>query len=93
MGERIVIFMPKGIPIDPIIKDEVLASIRDHGMTIREASERFKVDRRCIGRWLGGEVVDGSKNLILENNRLKKKLEIAERVIGRMTLEIQRGKD
>ncbi len=84
--------MPKGIPTNPIIKQEVITAIRDQGLTVTKASEQYGIDRRLISRWLRGDIADSGKNLILENNRLKKQLEIAERVIGRMTLEVQRGK-
>jgi hypothetical protein len=37
-------------------------------------------------------VVDGNRNLILENSRLKKELEIAYRLLGRATAEMSRPK-
>jgi len=43
--------------------------------------------------WLKQGVVDGNRNLILENNKLKKELEIAYRIIGRATAEMQKSKN
>ena len=84
--------MPKGIPFSEETKQEVVGKIKNEGMSVREASVVYDVSPKCIYQWLRGEIVDGDRNLILENNRLKKQLEIAERVIGRMTLEVSRPK-
>ena len=46
-----------------------------------------------IYTWLREGVVDGNRNLILENNRLKKELEIAYRILGRLTAKTDRPKD
>ncbi len=84
--------MPKGIPTDPQLKAEVISKIRDHGMTVAEASNTYGFTSKTIYTWLRAGVVDGNRNLILENNRLKKELEIAYRIIGRATAEMQRPK-
>lgn len=87
-----LVFMAKGIPFSEEIKQEVINKIKNEGMSVREASIVYEASPKCIYSWLRGEIVDGNRNLILENNRLKKQLEIAERVIGRMTLEVTRPK-
>lgn len=84
--------MAKGIPFSEEIKAEVVNKIKNEGMSVKEASVVYDASPKCIYNWLRGEIVDGNRNLILENNRLKKQLEIAERVIGRMTLEVPRPK-
>lgn len=82
-----------GKPIDQHTKATILAKIRDEGMSVTDASATYNVTSKSIYRWLREGVVDGNRNLILENNRLKKELEIAYRILGRATAEMQRSKD
>lgn len=84
--------MPKGKPIDPALKSEIVSKIRNDGMTVSAASAHYDVNSKSIYYWLRDGVVDGNRNLILENNKLKKELEIAYRIIGRFTAESQRPK-
>jgi len=85
--------MPKGTPTDPTLKSEIISKIRDHGMRVAEASATYGFSSKTLYTWLRDGVVDGNRNLILENNRLKKELEIAYRIIGRATAEIQKSKN
>jgi predicted site-specific integrase-resolvase len=62
-------------------------------MRVAEAAETYQVNSRTIYGWLKQGVVDGNRNLILENNKLKKELEIAYRIIGRATAEMQKSKN
>ena len=82
--------MPKGKPIDSALKSEIVSKIRNDGMTVSAASAHYGVNSKSIYYWLRDGVVDGNRNLILENNKLKKELEIAYRIIGRFTAESQR---
>ncbi len=84
--------MPKGKPIDPQLKTEIVSKIRNDGMSVSAASAQYGVNAKSIYYWLRDGVVDGNRNLILENNKLKKELEIAYRIIGRFTAESQRPK-
>lgn len=84
--------MAKGKPTDPAVRAEIVAKIRDEGMRVADASVAYGVSSKSIYTWLRDGVVDGNRNLILENNRLKKELEIAYRIIGRATAEMQRSK-
>jgi transposase-like protein len=84
--------MPKGKPIDPQLKVEIVEKIRNEGLSVSEASAQYNVNSKSIYYWLRDGVVDGNRNLILENNKLKKELEIAYRIIGRFTAESQRPK-
>jgi len=90
--EKVLVFMAKGIPFSEETKAEVVNKIKNEGMSVREASLIYDASPKCIYNWLRGEIKNSDRNLILENNRLKKQLEIAERIIGRMTLEVKRGK-
>jgi len=84
--------MPKGIPVSEETKSIVIGRIRNEGMSVSEACTTYKVQPKSVYRWLRGEVVDGDRNLILENNRLKKELDTAYRIIGRFTAEASQGK-
>ena len=78
--------------IDPAIKAEVIENVRNKGMSVSEAAAKYGITSRTIYTWLRKGVVDNNRNLILENNRLKKELEIAYRIIGRFTADAQRPK-
>jgi transposase-like protein len=85
--------MPVGKHIKQHIKDEVILKIRDSGLTVGEAAKQYNISSKTVYSWLRAGVVDGDRNLILENNKLKKELEQAYRVLGRLTAETQRPKD
>lgn len=84
--------MAKGKPTDPGVRAEIVAKIRDGGMSVATASATYGISSKSIYYWLREGVVDGNRNLILENNKLKKELEIAYRIIGRFTADAQRPK-
>lgn len=84
--------MAQGIPIDPSIKAEIIRKVRDEGLRVVEASEQYNISSKSIYTWLREGVVDGNRSLILENNRLKKELEQAYRLLGRATAEMQKSK-
>ena len=84
--------MPKGTPIDPQLKTEIVSKIRNDGMTVSAASAHYGVNAKSIYYWLRDGVVDGNRNLILENNKLKKENEQLYKLLGRATAEMQRSK-
>lgn len=85
--------MAKGKPADPELRAEVVSKIRNEGMSVAVASATYGYSSKAIYCWLRDGVIDGNRNLILENNRLKKELEIAYRILGRLTAETKRPKD
>jgi len=84
--------MAKGIPTAQHVKAEILTKIRDEGMSVSVASAHYQVSSKSIYTWLRDTVVDGSANLILENNRLKKENEQLYNLLGRATAELKRPK-
>ncbi len=80
-------------PTDPKVKAEIVSKIRNEGLSVSEASAKYSTSSKNIYRWLREGIVDGNRNLILENNKLKKELEIAYRILGRLTAETKRPKD
>ena len=85
--------MPVGRHVEQQIKDEIIFKIRDGGLKVSEVADQYGISSKTIYTWLRAGVVDGNRSLILENNRLKKELEQAYRVLGRLTAETQRPKE
>ncbi len=84
--------MPGFKPIDPAVKAEILDQIRNQGVSVSEAAASHNVSTKTIYTWLRAGVVDGDKNLILENNKLKKEIEQLYKLLGRATAELNRPK-
>jgi transposase-like protein len=80
--------------IDPSIKAEAIDQVKTNGMPVAQAAVKYGVDPRTIYGWLKKEVVgaDTERNLILENNRLKKEIEQLYNMLGRATVELKRPK-
>lgn len=84
--------MACGIPTDPTIKAEILKSIHEEGLSSYKASRVYGVPERTISSWLHKETKGVERNYISEINQLKKKLDNAYRVIGKLTAEVDRPK-
>ena len=84
--------MATGTPTDPALKAEILQRIREEGVPVYKAAQIYNVSHRTIYGWLKKDVDGKDRSLVLENNRLKKELDIAYRIIGKLTAEVQRPK-
>lgn len=84
--------MAKGKPTNPETKTEILSQIRDHGMSVSEASVLYGVSAKSIYTWLRDGVVDKDRNLVLELNKLRKENEQLYKLLGRATAEMQKSK-
>lgn len=73
-------------------KQTIIKKIRDEGLSVRAASEQYQVSTKTIYHWLRDGITDGSRSVILENQRLKKENEQLYRLLGRATAEMQRPK-
>ena len=78
--------------IDPKIKEQILKSIKDEGVSVTDAANTYGVSSKTIYYWLRSTVVDSDKNLILELNRLRKENEQLYKLLGRATAELNRPK-
>jgi transposase-like protein len=85
--------MAKGVPYDPKVKAEIVSKIRDGGQSVSSVRAEYGISAKSIYTWLREGVVDGNRNLILENNKLKKENEQLYKLLGRATAEMQRSKD
>lgn len=81
--------------IDPSIKAEAIDQVKNKGMPVSQAGIKYGVDPRTIYGWLKKELdgAGGERNLILENNRLKKEIEQLYNMLGRATVELKRPKN
>ncbi len=84
--------MASGIPHDPKIRNEVLSSIKS-GMSQTEASRLYGISPNTISIWRHKDVVGGKKNYIAQINHLKRELDNAYRVIGKLSARADRPKD
>lgn len=62
-------------PIDPVIKSEILQKVREEGLSVYRAAQIYNVNYRTIYGWIKKQIDGKDRNLILENNRLKKELD------------------
>jgi len=75
------------------IKDEIISKVKE-GRSVTELSAQYGMSNKTIYTWLqftGGMSPHGRSSLI-EHNRLKRENDELKRIIGLLTLEIQRGK-
>ena len=84
--------MAKGVVTPQETRNEIIAKIRDEGMTVIEASRQYGIATSAIYHWMRDGVVNSSTSLILENNRLKKENEQLYNLLGRATVELKKSK-
>ena len=79
--------MFKRIPLET--KNEIVEKVKN-GMPVSEAAKQYAVSTKTIYVWLSNQT--RPEISILEYNRLKKENEELKRIIGIITLELERGK-
>ncbi len=79
--------MFKRVPIET--KREVLEKIKN-GMTVTQAAQTYAISTKTIYAWLAAET--RPEISVLEYNRLRRENEELKRIIGIVTLELERGK-
>lgn len=84
--------MAKGVVTPQEKRNEIIAKIRDEGMTVSEAAAQYSIGTKAIYNWMRSGVVNSNTSLILENNRLKKENEQLYNLLGRATVELKRSK-
>lgn len=79
--------MFKRVPLET--KSEILGKVKN-GTPVSEAASQYAVSTKTIYAWLSSET--RPEISVLEYNRLKKENEELKRIIGIVTLELERGK-
>lgn len=71
------------------IKEEILEKIKG-GLGVADASSQYAVSAKTIYNWLASQT--RPEISVLEHNRLRRENEELKRIIGIVTLELERGK-
>jgi transposase-like protein len=79
--------MFKRVPAET--KQQILQKVKE-GLSVLEAAKQYAVSTKTIYNWLQNETRPAIS--ILEYNRLKRENEELKRIIGLITLELERGK-
>lgn len=79
--------MFKRIPVE--VKNEILSKVKS-GQSVIEVAKQYAISSKTIYTWLSNET--RSPISILEYNRIKRENEELKRIIGIVTLELERGK-
>lgn len=78
-------------PIDSQLRQEIMNAVKS-GMTQLEASRLYGVSSKTISNWCRQDVVGGEKNYITQINQLRRELDNAYRVIGKLSARADRPK-
>lgn len=78
---------------DPQLKQEILSAVKSGSMTQAEACRLYGVSSAAMSTWCRQDVVGGEKNYIAQINQLKRELDNAYRVIGKLSARADRPKD
>jgi len=79
--------MFKQIPLE--IKQEILQKVKE-GLSASDAAKQYGISAKTVYKWLQNET--RSPISILKHNRLKRENDELKRIIGIITLELERGK-
>lgn len=80
-----------GKHIDQTTKDLVIATIKQDGITVLEAADKFKVSTKAIYRWLALSSDNGHTS-ILEMNKLRRDNQHLKEIIGMLVLDQEKTK-
>ncbi len=76
----------KGFRISKEIKDEILAKIKNDGLSVMTAASQYGIHTGTIYNWLGTKAT-GTVSL-LEHNKLKKENDQLKQIIGDLTIKM-----
>ena len=79
--------MFKRVPAET--KQEIMEKVKG-GMSVAQAASQYAVSTATIYTWLSNQV--RPEITVIEYNRLKKENEELKRIIGIITLDLERGK-
>ena len=73
--------MSVGIPTDPDLKAEILDKVKNHGLSVSQASKQYDIKANVIYGWMSHEFGNSSASLMVELSRAKRELDNAYRII------------
>jgi transposase-like protein len=76
-------------PIPKATREEILSKIKN-GEKVMDVASQYGVSHKTIYTWLRNQVTPQAS--VIELNRLKRENEELKRIIGLVTLELERGK-
>ncbi len=76
---------------DPQLKQEVIEAVKG-GMMQAEACRLYGISSATMSTWCSQDVVGGNKNYVTQINQLKRELDNAYRVIGKLSARADRPK-
>ncbi|MGI5825786.1 MAG: helix-turn-helix domain-containing protein [Patescibacteria group bacterium] len=79
--------MLKKVPLET--KEEILSKIKN-GTSVMDAASQYGISSKTIYAWLRNSVKPDIS--LIEINRLKRENDELKRIIGLITLELERGK-
>lgn len=87
--------MTKGIPVNPVIKSQIITSVNSGEMSIYKAAQKFNLPYGTVKNWFNNDkdLAGTDRRYITEIRALKKELDNAYRVIGKLAAETERPKD
>lgn len=71
------------------VKKEILQKVKE-GLSVNDAANQYAISPKTIYTWLSHQTQASIS--ILEYNRLKRENDELKRIIGLITLELERGK-
>lgn len=71
------------------IKEEIIVKIKN-GETVAQTADQYGISQKTIYGWIRTQVRPESS--LIEMNRLKRENDELKRIIGLVTLELERGK-
>jgi len=79
--------MFRRVPLET--KNEIVEKVKS-GMSVADAAKQYAISTKTIYGWLSNQT--RPEISVLEYNRIKKENEELKRIIGIITLELERGK-
>lgn len=76
----------KGYRISKEIKDEILAKIKNDGLSVADAASKYGIHTGTVYNWLGTKATGAVS--VLEHNKLKKENEQLKQIIGDLTIKM-----
>jgi len=73
------------------IKEQILGRLKQGGVTVKEVSEQHGISTKTIYYWLRKGLYGSDKSL-LEVNQLRKENKQLRELVGKLLLQIERGK-